>query len=65
MDYLAQQNRPARKIAVIAAVAVIHAGLLVGFLSWRGYGHPLDMLIKVKIVPPDPVPPARPPHKHG
>jgi hypothetical protein len=50
-DYEQQQRRPGRTAMIVAAVAAIHVGLLVSFLSWRGYGHPLEMLIKVKLIP--------------
>ncbi len=50
-DYLRGQSTRGRTAMIVAAVAAIHAVLLVGFLNWRGYGHPLDLLVKVKLIP--------------
>ncbi len=50
-DYIRGQSTRGRTAMVVAAVAAIHAVLLVGFLNWRGYGHPLDLLVKVKLIP--------------
>jgi hypothetical protein len=54
-DYERQLRRPGRTAMIVAAVAAIHVALLFSFLSWRGYGHPLDLLIKVKLIPATPV----------
>ncbi len=50
-DYIRLQTTRARTAMILAAVAAIHVVLLVGFLNWRGYGHPLDLLVPVKLMP--------------
>jgi hypothetical protein len=50
-DYIKGQTTRGRTAMIVAAVAAIHAVLLVGFLNWRGYGHPLDLLVHVKLIP--------------
>ncbi len=50
-DYIRSQTTRTRTAMIVAAVAAIHVVLLVGFLNWRGYGHPLDLLVPVKLVP--------------
>lgn len=50
-DYEQQLRRPGRTAMIVAAVAAIHVALVISFLSWHGEGHPLDLLIKVKLIP--------------
>jgi hypothetical protein len=51
-DYERQQNRPGRRMAIVAAVAAIHVAVVLIFMSWRGAGHPpMAMMIHVKIIP--------------
>lgn len=50
-DYEKRQRSPARRMAIVAAVAAIHVVLVLSFLSWRGEGHRLPLLIKVKLIP--------------
>ncbi len=50
-DYIKGHSTRGRTAMIVAAVAAIHALLLVGFLNWRGYGHPLDLLVHVKLIP--------------
>jgi hypothetical protein len=50
-DYEKQLQRPGRRMAIVAAVAAIHVVLVFSFLSWHGEGHPLALLVKVKLIP--------------
>ena len=50
-DYENAQRQPRRTVAICAAVAAIHVVLVFSFLSWHGEGHPLPLLVPVRIIP--------------
>ncbi len=50
-DYEKGRRQPRRTIAICAAVAAIHVVLIASFLSWHGEGHPLPLLVHVRIFP--------------
>jgi hypothetical protein len=50
-DYLRGQSSARRKAAVVAAVAAVHLGLVVGFLNWRVTIAQPPLLVKVHLIP--------------
>jgi hypothetical protein len=50
-DYIRGQSSARRKAAVVAAVAVVHIGIVAGFLSWRVTVAEPPLLVKVHLIP--------------